>query len=286
MPTTYTHWRFGDQCIKTLPENLMEVINNNRNIFDYGVHGPDFYFYYKCIKHNEVNQYGSDLHNKSGKSILKHFKENYKKINDKDKALSYILGFVSHFTLDSHCHSYVDRASEVTGFSHLRIESQLDKYYLLKDGFDPIKKNLTFSLKPTKKMAKVITALYNNYGEDIVYKSMKDFVFYLKLIKDNSDIKRKFLCKLMKKCNVENFIGLLITKEKYEGIEPLLLRLDKLYEKALSHYKELALNVVNYLNDKEPLDDYFDNTFDDVEDYKSIPVLTLEEEKKYIVEKF
>lgn len=286
MPATYTHWRFSNQCIQTLPENLKEVISTNRSIFDYGVHGPDFYFYYKCIKHNEVNEYGSYLHDKPGKYIFSIFKDNYKKTKDKDSALSYILGFVSHFTLDSHCHSYIDRASEVTGFSHQRIESQLDKYFLLKDGFDPIKKDLTFSLKPTKKMAKVISTLYNYYSEDVVYKAMKDFVFYLKLLKDNSDAKRKVLYKLMKKFNAENFIGLLITKEEYIGIEPLLLRLDKLYAKALAHYKELALNVLNYLDDKEPLDDYFNNTFDDVEDYKSIPVLTLEEEKKYILEKF
>ena len=33
MPTTYAHWRFGDKCIKTLPDNLQTIINNNRAIF-------------------------------------------------------------------------------------------------------------------------------------------------------------------------------------------------------------------------------------------------------------
>lgn len=286
MPTTYTHWRFGDECLKTLPKNLKELINNNRNIFDYGVHGPDFYFYYKCIKHNPVNDHGSNIHNLPAKEIFKTFKENYKKIKDKDLALSYILGFTSHFVLDSHSHSYVERAKEVTGFSHQRIESQLDKYLLIKDGLNPIKKDLTFSLKPTKKMAKVITNLYDHFDDKIVYQSMKDFVFYLKLLKDNSDLKRAFLVKLMKSVNAENFIGLLITKEEYKGIEPLMKRLEKLYIKALSHYRELALNVVGYINDQEKLNEYFDRNFNEVEDYKSIPVLTLEEEEKYIVDKF
>ena len=286
MPTTYTHWRFGNQCILTLPCNLQEVVNNNRDIFDYGVHGPDFFFFYNCIKRNEINEYGSLLHKKPASETIRMFKENIKNVEDKASAVSYILGFVCHFALDSHCHSYIDRAQEVTEFSHARIESQLDKLLLMKDGFDPIKKDVTFSLKPTKKMANTISKLYNNFDEKIVYRSMKDFVFYLKLLKDSSDTKRKMLEYLMKKFNAENFIGLLITKKEYKGIEPILMRLEKLYDKAINHYRKLALNVVDYLEDKKPLDPYFNNTFDDVIDYKSIPVLTLEEEKKYIVDKF
>ena len=56
MPTTYAHYRFGDKCINTLPNNLKEIINNNREIFNYGVHGPDIFFYYNCLKHNSINQ--------------------------------------------------------------------------------------------------------------------------------------------------------------------------------------------------------------------------------------
>ena len=62
MPTTYAHWRFGDKCIRMLPDDLQNIILNNRAIFDYGVHGPDIFFYYNCLKHNEVNRYGSAMH--------------------------------------------------------------------------------------------------------------------------------------------------------------------------------------------------------------------------------
>lgn len=61
MPTTYAHWRFGDKCIETLPDNLQTIIKNNRAIFDYGVHGPDIFFYYNCLKHNKINQMGEKM---------------------------------------------------------------------------------------------------------------------------------------------------------------------------------------------------------------------------------
>ena len=74
MPTTYAHWRFGDKCIRMLPDDLQNIILNNRAIFDYGVHGPDIFFYYNCLKYNEVNRYGSAMHDIPYKDTLAQIK--------------------------------------------------------------------------------------------------------------------------------------------------------------------------------------------------------------------
>ena len=286
MPTTYAHWRFGDKCIKTLPTNLQEIINNNRPIFDFGVHGPDIFFYYNCLKHNKINDFGTRLHETPYKTILEEFKKNYFSVTDKYEALSYILGFTCHFTLDSYCHGYIERKEELSNATHGKIESQFDRYLLKKDGYDPIKKSVTFSLIPSKQIALTISQLFDEISYKEAYKSIKDQKFYLDLLKDNSDIKRFILTSAMDLAKVSKFKDLLITKEDDKECLDASIRLDKYFEVAVKHYPYLVNDVLNYLNDKNELSDYFKHDFCPKEDYKEIPVLSLEEEKKYEINDF
>ena len=283
MPTTYAHWRFGDKCIRMLPDDLQNIILNNRAIFDYGVHGPDIFFYYNCLKHNEVNRYGSAMHDIPYKDTLAQIKENFKKTENKDMALSYLLGFTCHFTLDSYCHGFIEKVDETMPYSHGKIESQFDRYLLIKDGFNPVTKSVTDMFHPDKKMAKVISGLFNKFDEDIIYKTLKDQKLYLNLLKDNSDIKRFFLTTAMDIARVPSFKDLLITKENVEELKPVNIRLNKYFDMALKHYPVLADSLIGYLSDKNELNTYFKHNFSFKEDYRNLKILPLDEELKYKV---
>lgn len=283
MPTTYAHWRFGDKCIRMLPDDLQNIILNNRAIFDYGVHGPDIFFYYNCLKHNEVNRYGSAMHDIPYKDTLAQIKENFKKTENKDMALSYLLGFTCHFTLDSYCHGFIEKVDETMPYSHGKIESQFDRYLLIKDGFNPVTKSVTDMFHPDKKMAKVISGLFNKFDEDIIYKTLKDQKLYLNLLKDNSDIKRFFLTTAMDIAKVPSFKDLLITRENVEELKPINIRLNKYFDMALKHYPVLADSLIGYLSDKNELNTYFKHNFSFKEDYRNLEILPLDEELKYKV---
>lgn len=283
MPTTYAHWRFGDKCIRMLPDDLQNIILNNRAIFDYGVHGPDIFFYYNCLKHNEVNRYGSAMHDIPYKDTLAQIKENFKKTENKDMALSYLLGFTCHFTLDSYCHGFIEKVDETMPYSHGKIESQFDRYLLIKDGFNPVTKSVTDMFHPDEKMAKVISGLFNKFDEDIIYKTLKDQKLYLNLLKDNSDIKRFFLTTAMDIAKVPSFKDLLITKENVEELKPVNIRLNKYFDMALKHYPVLADSLIGYLSDKNELNTYFKHNFSFKEDYRNLEILSLDEELKYKV---
>ena len=283
MPTTYAHWRFGDKCIRMLPDDLQNIILNNRAIFDYGVHGPDIFFYYNCLKYNEVNRYGSAMHDIPYKDTLAQIKENFKKTENKDMALSYLLGFTCHFTLDSYCHGFIEKVDETMPYSHGKIESQFDRYLLIKDGFNPDTKSVTDMFHPDEKMAKVISGLFNKFDEDIIYKTLKDQKLYLNLLKDNSDIKRFFLTTAMDIAKVPSFKDLLITKENVEELKPINIRLNKYFDMALKHYPVLADSLIGYLSDKNELNTYFKHNFSFKEDYRNLEILPLDEELKYKV---
>lgn len=289
MPTTYAHWRFGDRCIATLPEELQEIINKNRDIFNFGVHGPDIFFYYDCLKHNDVNKFGSNMHDIPFNETLKAIRPIYKKIDDKQAAVSYILGFICHFTLDSYCHGYIERKEETSKetdkpTTHGILESQFDKYLLIKDGYDPFKKKVTKTLRPNKHIGHIIGELFPEMGEEVCYKTIKDQKLYLNILKDSNSVKRKFLEKVMDMAGAPQFKDLLLTTNDYPEIEDAMLRLDKLFDKAIEHYPSLVDSAVRYLERSTPLDAYFKNHFCPKKDYKKIPVLTADAERNYEVE--
>lgn len=286
MPTTYAHWRFGDRCIPTLGKRLQKIINDNRNIYNFGVHGPDIFFYYRCLKKNDINKFGSDLHDIPFGDTLKEIKPRYKEAKDKNMMLAYLLGFTAHFTLDSYCHGYIEIKEEKSGVSHGKLESQLDKYFLIKDGYDPIKKRVTFSLKPSHEIAKTIHEVFPNISEEECYGSIRDQLFYLNVLKDDSDIKRFILEKGMDLMGAKAFKELLMTKKEVPEVRDANERLNKYFDMAVKHYPILAKNMVNYLNDKEELLPYFRHHFCPKDDYRDIPVLSYEDELKYEVKDF
>ena len=56
MPTTYAHYKFGKEVISALPRPLQSAIENHRELFDIGVHGPDILFYYYPLKKSKARR--------------------------------------------------------------------------------------------------------------------------------------------------------------------------------------------------------------------------------------
>ena len=49
MPAFYTHYRFGCDVLKQLPEDIRSICTAHRGLFDIGLHGPDIYFFYRPV---------------------------------------------------------------------------------------------------------------------------------------------------------------------------------------------------------------------------------------------
>lgn len=41
MPSTYAHYRFGQEVLKELPNDIKKIIIENKELYDIGLHGPD-----------------------------------------------------------------------------------------------------------------------------------------------------------------------------------------------------------------------------------------------------
>ena len=117
MPSTYAHRRFGADVLALLPDGLRATLEQHRELYDIGLHGPDLMFYYKALQSNPVNRLGNTMHEQKGEVFFTRARTVVENATDKSAALAYVLGFVCHFALDSTCHPYVEAYVRESGVS-------------------------------------------------------------------------------------------------------------------------------------------------------------------------
>ena len=49
MPANYAHYRFGKQLLPGMDAETARSIQRFRRLYDMGLHGPDFFFYYNPL---------------------------------------------------------------------------------------------------------------------------------------------------------------------------------------------------------------------------------------------
>ena len=278
MPTTYAHWRFGCDCIETLPENLKKIVLANREIYDYGVHGPDIFFY--DLTHPALPRYGSKLHHQPARKFFENCISVYNSNdNDKDLMMSYILGFLSHYVLDSFCHGYINKKAAVSGISHNKVEAEYDGHLITLDGRSIPMTDRAESLKPDRKNAEVMSRFFPFSAKEL-YRTNDWHHMIIYLLNCRSDFKRGLLWRLLKTFKLNNYADLILQKNGLPICKDSNLRIDKLKEYALEFYPELVDNMIKAIEGKEDLIYYFEHDFDP-DGSEDIPVLSYEEELNY-----
>ena len=201
MPATYAHYKFGEAVKGSFPEDkkeIRDIIDRNVDLFSFGLHGPDIFFYYHPIIPNDVKIIGPLMHEDRGWTF---FHESAVLINSegdstrREKMFAYIAGFICHFILDTKCHGYIADRMEASGLSHNEIEGQFDRYLMVKDGLDPITYKPTAHLKPTKATADIMAVFFG--GEPEMEEVLNRMVDFLNMIVTGSVLKRLYFDAVM-----------------------------------------------------------------------------------------
>ena len=136
MPSAYAHYRFGAQMLERLPEALRRRIEPHRALYDIGVHGPDILFYFHPLKRNEIRSAGNRMHDRPAREFFERAAGIIRPMQGvaRARALAYVYGFITHFSLDSACHTCVEQQKRATGVTHTEIEVELDRRLMAMDG--------------------------------------------------------------------------------------------------------------------------------------------------------
>ena len=160
MPATYAHYRFGQDVLKALPSKYREIIEENEDLFNIGVHGPDLLFYYKPFSHHPLHAEGGRMHHLSGREYFEEAGKIFLERGRRKADYAYLCGFLCHFALDRACHGYIIDLDASGKVSHAEIESEFDRVLLKEDGIDPIRTNLAAHIHASCRAAEVISPYF------------------------------------------------------------------------------------------------------------------------------
>ena len=254
MPTTYAHYKFGKEVMSALPRPLQNSIENNRELFDIGLHGPDILFYHRPIFKTTVSAQGYALHDKPADEFFSRAAEVISQAEDPAAARAYIYGFICHFALDSECHPYVEKMIQVSGISHSEIEMEFDRMLLTEDFFNPLRHDSAKHIRPTLENGKVIAPFFEDITPETIKKALRSMKFYLNILRAPDPGKRKMLFGGMKLARCyDSMHGMvmceepnpdcrdycLLLKRQFAGAVPLAAGLIIQYQKKLFQNGEL-----------------------------------------------
>lgn len=177
MPTTYTHYAYGQEVLARLPKKQQRMILAHEDYYNIGVHGPDILFYYRAFSKNPVNQYGVKVHHEPMHIFLRHAFDVFEGQRRKQAAFAYLAGFMTHYMLDSTCHPYIKQRIKETGIGHTEIERDWDSVMMQRDHLNPLTHFPARHIKTRPGYASVIAPYY-----DMTSGKIQKSLIYMKVI--------------------------------------------------------------------------------------------------------
>lgn len=137
MPAFYTHLSYGMELFHALDSKyLKKVIRTHYNAYRLGTSGPDLFFYDIVSTGQSGMSPGERMHRMRTGLFLKNLVEAAESLHkdDRETAVAYIAGFLTHYLLDSAMHPYVyarieTREGSKQSGEHFMLEGALDAYF-------------------------------------------------------------------------------------------------------------------------------------------------------------
>lgn len=262
MPSTYAHYRMGLALKKKLTGRTREAVEAFPELYMIGLHGPDILYYYHPLKRNAVVAEGDRLHEGAGRRFFARAREVIRKSRNQKAAIAYTCGLMNHFALDVSCHAFVDAAAAHTGITHTEIEVEFDRELMLEDGLNPVTRDLTGHIRPTRENAELIAPFYPGLSTEEVLDSLRGMVMNSRLLRCRTGLKRRLAYLVFRLAGkYEELRGHIMKPEGNPRCRASNRRLRKLYRLAEQRAGEMMDGFEGYLEEKTPFSAIFDYNF-------------------------
>ena len=263
MPAIYTHRRFGQEVLARLPESEKSIVENYRELYDIGLHGPDILFYYHPLSRNSVNLTGSRTHSQPGKIWFAQMWRVARQRAYPEPYLAYLYGFLCHFFLDSACHGYINETARTSPCSHNQIETELDRYYMIADGRDPMSYSPTGHIHPTEENARIISAFFPRITEQEIRECLKTMVKLENIWVASNPVKRGAVVGILKATRLyDDKKDFMRPYEAPEDCVALLPPILEMYDRAVPRAVRMIPAFQGMAKGEEPWASCFSLSFD------------------------
>lgn len=262
MATTYTHQRFADECAKALSGDALRAVERRRGLYITGAHGPDILFYYHAPLPGRVSALGSRLHRESARGFFENARLVWNTHADVEGMLAYLLGFLTHFALDSSVHGFVNGEHAALGVSHNRLEAVWDARLMLRDGLRPSGVFRGAELEPTAENAALIAPFFGLTAKRTLA-ALRGQERVMRLLYAPDERKRRALRAAIRLSRLPGgFDDLFIDDEIPPELDAALDELDARYAAALAEFPGMASALRARLEGKAELPERFDRDFE------------------------
>lgn len=240
MPASYAHYRFGKLLLPSLPADVRQCIQRFRRMYDMGLQGPDFFFYYNPFASTATGKLGSVFHHQTGQEFF----PVACKAATSDAAKAYLYGLLGHYCLDSICHPFVNRLVQIEEAQHIPLESEFERFLLTLDGEkSPQTFDMSKYFRLTRGECMTIAAFYPGTTGGKVSRSIHAMAFLTKfLVHPNRARQEKLLQKIKPK-----LCDYMIPAEENPQLAPYIRELYDLYGQALERYPVMLSQLTAHL---------------------------------------
>lgn len=250
MPASYAHYRFGKQLLPSLPGPERQCIQHFRRMFDVGLQGPDFFFYYNPYMKTAVGDLGGKFHAMTGREVFTAACA----AADTEAGRAYLYGLLGHYCLDSVCHPYVQKLADIGEAAHVPLESEFERFLLLKDKHPaPHTYDISKKLRLTRGECMTVARFYPPANGPQVAMSLKSMAFSVKFLASPNWKWREAVLKKVKPSLWEHRVP----HEENPEFALYVRQLKDLYDRAAEKYPSLLAQLTAHMETGEPLGEDF-----------------------------
>ncbi len=253
MPNLYAHQSLAHLIYNNASDEIKKIIDKNKKLYLLGSLASDPLFYYKPLKGMPLYKRASEIHNFNIYDLLLKSKD----YDDNMKA--YLMGYITHFSLDYHSHKYI-YGIEKQGFNHSKIETELEKRIIK---LNNKKINKIKFINEIYLSNDFNTKLLFDISNDIYLNSLKDMRFVVGCMYSQNIFKR-FIVKLVLKLtgNYKRHNVLMLNKCDDPDYKGVVDECEKIYINSFDNTLKLINNYYDFLTGKDNLLEDFYKTFE------------------------
>lgn len=254
MPASYAHYRFGKLLLPQLPADVRQCVQRFRRMYDMGLQGPDFFFFYNPFMKTATGQLGSLFHRQTGQEFF----PAACKAATSDAAKAYLYGLLAHYCLDSTCHPFINQLVAIGEARHISLESEFERFLLLLDR-EPSPETFDMSrfMKLTRGEYMSVAAFYPGSTGGKVFQSIRFMALFTKFLAHPNRARQTKILQKLKPSLCDH----MIPSEETEELGPYVRELHDLYGQALERYPILLSQLTAHLQTGAALGQVFASTF-------------------------
>lgn len=255
MPGLISHYVCGDVVLNKLLYEKRSLLKNYRQIYNVGTQGPDIFFYYlPALFKKNMKNIGSIMHKNNVGKYMDMMITNIDSLKgeEKEKAVAYMSGYITHYCFDCHAHPYIyyktgisDDANTIKAIRHSmyhrNFETAIDVCILkLLNSQKPSEIKLWKLIRINKydilTISELISkALYDTYEINIskkqVYKAMAHMAGITRIMQSKTGKRKKLMGFVEQKTIGDKLFSALIhMQEINDGIDYLNVKKEKWYK--------------------------------------------------------